>query len=50
MTNVIQYLIELSNEQKEMFSQMSEKVQDVEDKMEVILFRIEELSNKVNRD
>ena len=50
MTNVIQYLIELSNEQKEMFSQMTEKVQDVEDKMEVILFRIEELSNKVNRD
>jgi hypothetical protein len=50
MTNVISYLIELSNEQKHMFEEMSKKVSDIEDHIDLILFRIQELSNKFNKE
>ena len=50
MTNVIQYLVELSNEQKHMFQEMTSKVTDIEDQIELILFRISEVSDKINRE
>ena len=50
MTNVIQYLVELSNEQKHMFQEMSSKVTDLEDRIDLILFRISELSDKLDRE
>ena len=50
MTNVISYLIELSNEQKQMVEDMSKKVDDIEDHIYLILFRIQELSNKFNQE
>lgn len=50
MTNVIQYLVELSNEQKHMFQEMNSKVTDIEDQIDLILFRISELSDKFDRE
>lgn len=50
MTNVISYLIELSSEQKQMFEDMSKKVADIEDHIDLILFRIQELSDKFNQE
>jgi len=49
MTNVIEYLLQLSQEQKAMFQSMSERVDDMEDNVKVILLRIEEIHGKLER-
>ena len=49
MTNVIEYLLQLSQEQKDMFTSMSERVDDMEDNVKVILLRIEEIHGKLER-
>ncbi len=49
MTNVIEYLLQLSQEQKDMFTSMSERVDDMEDHVKVILIRIQEIHGKLER-
>ena len=49
MTNVIQYLVQLSEEQKAMFTSMSERVDDMEDHVSVILVKIQEMQNKLEQ-
>jgi len=49
MTNVIQYLVQLSEEQKAMFTSMSERVDNMEDHVNVILLKIQEMQNKLEQ-
>ena len=49
MTNVLQYLLQLSEEQKAMFQSMSERVDDMEDHVIVILVKIQEVHNKLDQ-
>jgi hypothetical protein len=49
MTNVIEYLLQLSQEQKDMFTSMSQRVDDMEDHVKVILIRIQEIHDKIER-
>ena len=49
MTNVIEYLLQLSQEQKDMFSSMSQRVDDMEDHVKVILVNIQEVQNKLDQ-
>ena len=49
MTNVIQYLVQLSEEQKAMFNSMLERVDDMEDHVKVILLKIEQLQTKIDQ-
>jgi|TARA_Y100000034_G_scaffold443_1_gene576 hypothetical protein len=49
MTNVLQYLLQLSEEQKAMFQSMSDRVDDMEDHVKVILVKIQEVHNKLDQ-
>ena len=49
MSNVIQYLVQLSEEQKAMFTSMSERVDNMEDHVKVILLKIEQLQTKIDQ-
>jgi hypothetical protein len=49
MTNVIEYLLQLSQEQKAMFQSMSERVDEMEDHVKVILIKIREIHEKFER-
>ena len=49
MTNVIEYLLQLSQEQKAMFQAMSDRVDDMEDHVKVILIRVQEVHDKLGR-
>ena len=49
MSNVITYLVEMSNEQKAMFKDMSKRVVDINDMLDLIVNRLKELSDKVER-
>ena len=49
MTNVIEYLLQLSQEQKDMFTSMSQRVDDMEDHVKVIMIRIQEIYDKLER-
>ena len=49
MTNVIEYLLQLSQEQKDMFTSMSQRVDDMEDHVKVILIRIQEVHDKLEQ-
>lgn len=49
MTNVIEYLLQLSQEQKAMFQSMSDRVDDMEDHVKVILIKIQEIHGKLER-
>ena len=50
MSNVLAYLVDLSNEQKRMFQEMSTKVTEIDDQISLIMFRIMELSKKLDKD
>ena len=49
MTNVIEYLLQLSQEQKNMFTSMSQRVDEMEDHVSVILIKIQEIDDKLYR-
>jgi|TARA_R110000803_G_scaffold112946_1_gene181363 methyl-accepting chemotaxis protein len=49
MTNVISYLVEMSNEQKAMFKDMQGQVLEIKDSIDLIAYRIKELSDKLDR-
>jgi hypothetical protein len=49
MSNVITYLVEMSNEQKAMFKDMQKQVLDIKDDIDLIVYRLKELSDKLNR-
>ena len=49
MSNVIQYLVTLSEEQKAMFNSMSERVDSMDDHVSVILMKIREIQDKIDR-
>ena len=49
MSNVIEYLLQLSQEQKAMFQSMSDRVDDMEDHVKVILIRVQEVHDKLGR-
>lgn len=49
MTNVIEYLLQLSQEQKAMFQSMSDRVDDMEDHVKVILIRVQEVHDELGR-
>ena len=49
MSNVIQYLVTLSEEQKAMFTSMSERVDTMEDHVSVILMKIREIQDKIDQ-
>tara|TARA_R110002020_G_scaffold133767_3_gene298510 strand:- start:459 stop:611 length:153 start_codon:yes stop_codon:yes gene_type:complete len=49
MSNVITYLVEMSNEQKAMFKEMQKQVLDIKDDIDLIVFKIKELSDKLDR-
>ena len=49
MTNVIEYLLQLSQEQKNMFTSMSQRVDEMEDHVSVILIKIQEIDDKLDR-
>jgi hypothetical protein len=48
MSNVITYLVEMSNEQKAMFQEMQKQVIAIKDDIDLIVFRIKELSDKLD--
>ena len=49
MSNVITYLVEMSNEQKAMFKEMSNRVVAINDMLDLIVIRVKELTDKVDR-
>jgi|TARA_R110000765_G_scaffold241809_1_gene344504 hypothetical protein len=49
MTNVIAYLVQLSNEQKYMFKDVTERVDEIDDSIKLILFKLDELTNKIDQ-
>ena len=50
MSNVIAYLVDLSTEQKRMFQEMSVKVTEIDDQINLILFRVTELAKKLDKE
>tara|TARA_R110002020_G_scaffold157006_1_gene339264 strand:+ start:337 stop:474 length:138 start_codon:yes stop_codon:yes gene_type:complete len=42
MTNVIQYLIQLSNEQKAMFQEVTQRVDEIDEKIQRIVETLED--------
>tara|TARA_R110000824_G_scaffold6505_2_gene30042 strand:- start:1130 stop:1282 length:153 start_codon:yes stop_codon:yes gene_type:complete len=49
MTNVISYLVQLSNEQKHMFKEVTERVDEIDDNIKLILFKLDELTYKLDQ-
>ena len=49
MSNVLQHILIMAEEQKVMFQTMSERVDDMEDSVKVILLKIEQIHDKVDR-
>jgi methyl-accepting chemotaxis protein len=49
VTNVIAYLIQLSNEQKAMFQEVTEQVNKIDDNIQLIVLKLEELTDKIGQ-
>ena len=49
MSNVLQHILIMAEEQKAMFYSMSERVDDMEDRVKVILMKIEQKKDKIDQ-
>ena len=48
MANIMQYLIQLSDESREYYRAIDSRMDEILDKLELLQFRIQELEQRVN--
>jgi len=48
MSNIMQYLIQISDEFRESYREINKRVDEIVDKLDVLTRRIEELETRVN--
>lgn len=48
MSNIMQYLIQMSDEFKESYQKIDKQINNIEDKIDLLVFKTEELETRIN--
>ena len=48
MSNIMQYLIQMSDEFKESYQKIDSRIDDIQDKIDLLIFKNQELDQRLN--